>query len=163
MSAETPIPSLDSLLIWLDSHINYERTGMGVGGGAEHDPEHRLQLLRAFLDIMDNPQSLFPSLHVTGTNGKTSTTRMLTSLLMAQGVRAGTYTSPHLERLNERICVNGEPIADDELTELLYALRLLEPMAGEEHLSYFELMTAAALRHFADAPVEAAVVEVGVG
>jgi dihydrofolate synthase/folylpolyglutamate synthase len=161
MSAENT--TLQSLLSWLDTHINYERTGMGSGDGAEHDPGRRLETMLAFLDIMDNPQNLYPSIHLTGTNGKTSTSRMVTSLLMAQGLRTGTYTSPHLLKINERISVNGEPVSDPEMFELLLALQLLEPMLQDARLSFFELVTSAAFRHFADAPVEAAVIEVGVG
>lgn len=160
--------TLQSLLAWLDTHINYERTGMGSGDGPEHDPERRLRDLRTFMDIMDNPHQAYPSVHITGTNGKTSTSRMLTSLMMAQGVRTGTYTSPHLAKLNERISVNGEPVNDVEMFDLLLALQLLEPMLATmtnsaDKLSYFELMTAAAYRHFADAPVEVGIIEVGVG
>jgi dihydrofolate synthase/folylpolyglutamate synthase len=161
MSAENT--TLPNLLAWLEAHVDYERTGMGTGDGIDHDPERRLTTMRGFLDIMDNPQSLYPSIHLTGTNGKTSTSRMITSLLMAQGLRTGTYTSPHLARINERISVNGEPVSDPELFELLLALQLLEPMLQAERLSYFELLTAAAYRHFADAPVEVGVIEVGVG
>ena len=156
-------PTLDSLVQWLDTHINYERTGMETGATSQHDPARRLQLLRTFMDIMDNPQLAYPSIHLTGTNGKTSTSRMVTALIMAQGLRAGTYTSPHLSRMNERIQVNGESISNAELFELLLSLQLLEPLLDGEQLSYFELVTAAAFRHFADAPVEVGVVEVGVG
>lgn len=169
-------PTFEDLITWLDSHINYERTGMGSGGGSRDDPELRLRLLRMFLDIMDNPQEQFSSIHVTGTNGKTSTARMITSLLMAQGLRSGTYTSPHLDQLNERIAVNNEPVGRKDMHDLLLSLKLLEPMLatvaareGESaddartQLSYFELITSAAIRHFADAPVEVGVIEVGVG
>jgi dihydrofolate synthase/folylpolyglutamate synthase len=159
-------PTLESLLQWLDTHINYERTGMDTSGTQQHDPAQRLQRLQAFMDVMDNPQLAYPSIHLTGTNGKTSTSRMISSLIMAQGLRVGTYTSPHLSQVNERISVNGEPISNAELFELLLALQLLEPMtssSADERLSYFELLTAAAFRHFADAPVEIGVVEVGVG
>jgi dihydrofolate synthase/folylpolyglutamate synthase len=158
MDAQTT--TLEDLVAWLDTHINYERTGMGAGGEPQHDPERRLRVLRKFMDIMDNPHTAYPSIHITGT----STSRMITALMMAQGLRTGTYTSPHLSRLNERISVNGEPVSNGELFELLLALQLLEPMLGDdERPSYFELMTAAAFRHFADAPVEVGVVEVGVG
>lgn len=120
---------------------------------------------------MGDPQASYPVLHVTGTNGKGSTVRMATALLAADGLSVGTYTSPHLERLNERIARNGEPIPDGALAEVLSALRDLEPFAaslagggaGLQGLSWFELMTAAAYRWFSDVAVEAAVVEVGLG
>lgn len=159
-------PTLGQLFEWLDTHINYERLGMGAAAGGtadDHDPDRRLRHLRTFMDIMDNPQLAYPSIHVTGTNGKTSTSRMVTSLVMAQGLRTGTYTSPHLSRVNERILINGEPISDPELLDILLALQLLEPMLDGARPSYFELLTAGAFRHFADAPVEVGVIEVGVG
>lgn len=103
-------------------------------------------------------------LHLTGTNGKTSTARALTRLLMSKGLRVGTFTSPHLERLNERIMVDLEPISDEEIAELLSDLAQLEELgAAGERLTWFELMAAAAFRYFADRPVDVAVVEVGMG
>jgi dihydrofolate synthase/folylpolyglutamate synthase len=160
----TPSEQLVPLLTWLDDHINYERVGMGSGSGDEHDPERRLRVMRRLMELMDDPQKLYPGIHLTGTNGKTSTARMISALVMAQGLRAGTMTSPHLQHLNERIAVNGEPIDDSELADVLGSIRLLEHMlSDDERPSYFEIMTAAGFRHFADAPVEVGVVEVGVG
>lgn len=153
---------MPELLRWLDAHINYERSGPRSDGSAEHDPAHRLELMRRALDLMDEPHRLYPVIQLTGTNGKTSTARMVTALLSASGLRVGTYTSPHLERVNERIAVDGQPVADEDLADALLALRLQEPLQGEE-LSYFELLTAAAFRTFADAPVHFGVMEVGVG
>lgn len=156
---------LNELLAWVDSHINYERSGPGQAAGGQpkdHDPQVRLDQMRSFMELMDNPQTAFPSIHITGTNGKTSTSRLISSLLSAQGLTTGTYTSPHLEKVNERIVTNGEAISDADLAEVLEAMRLLEPL-GEAKLSYFELLTAAGLRHFADRPVEAGIIEVGVG
>lgn len=109
---------------------------------------------------MGDPQHAFPVIHVTGTNGKGSTARMITALLAASGVSAGTYTSPHLHRLNERLSWNGRPIDDDDLAEQLTAVAEVERLAGVD-ASYFELLTAAAFRWFADVAVEAAVLEVG--
>lgn len=111
---------------------------------------------------MGSPQSAYPVVHVTGTNGKGSVSRMVTSLLSAVGLRTGTYTSPHLERINERLQVAGEPIGDEELAAELAALAELERFVGVEP-TWFELVTAAAYRWFADEAVEAAVVEVGLG
>jgi dihydrofolate synthase/folylpolyglutamate synthase len=113
---------------------------------------------------MDNPQAAQPSVHVTGTNGKTSTARALTQLLIFKGLTVGTFISPHLESLNERIMADLEPISDIDLAEVLSDVAALEPMLGADlRPSWFELMTAAAFRFFADRPVDAAVVEVGMG
>jgi dihydrofolate synthase/folylpolyglutamate synthase len=111
---------------------------------------------------MGSPQSAYPVVHVTGTNGKGSTTRMIGALLQSVGLRGGGYTSPHLERVNERLAVADEPIADEELAAQLGALAELERFIGIKP-TWFELMTAAAFRWFADEAVEAAVIEVGLG
>jgi dihydrofolate synthase/folylpolyglutamate synthase len=111
---------------------------------------------------MGSPQSAYPIIHVTGTNGKGSTTRMISSLLQAEGVRAGAYTSPHLERVNERLAIADEPISDEEVAAQLGALAELERFIGIQP-TWFELVTAAAFRWFADEAVEAAVLEVGLG
>ncbi len=155
---------LSSAMTWLESHINYERTGPGNRLSPTHDPERRLRYVMHLTELLDNPQQKFPSVHLTGTNGKTTTSRMLTQLFLSQGLRTGTYSSPHLHRLNERIAVNGVPIEDGELADLLESMRLIEILLElDEQPSYFELLTAAALRHFADAPVDVGVIEVGVG
>jgi dihydrofolate synthase/folylpolyglutamate synthase len=159
--------SLGDALAWLDGHVNLEAI---VAGRAVRRPT--LERIRVLASVMDDPQERCPVIHVTGTNGKGSTVRMATALLVADGLMVGTYTSPHLERLNERIAANGEPISDEALADVLAALRDLEPFAaslapepGSEasQLTWFELMTAAAYRWFADTAVEAAVVEVGLG
>ena len=98
--------------------------------------------------------------HITGTNGKTSVARMTARILGAAGLRVGTFTSPHLERLEERVAVDGEPIAGPDLDEMLYAVSLVERATGVDP-SHFEIMVAAAYRWFADAAVDVAVVEVG--
>jgi dihydrofolate synthase/folylpolyglutamate synthase len=109
---------------------------------------------------MGDPQHACPVIHVTGTNGKGSTVQIITRLLMAHGLTVGTYTSPHLERVNERISRNGESIDDDEFAEQVAAIADLEALLGVRP-SYFETMTASAFRWFADIAVDVAVVEVG--
>src|SRR5262249_35408541 len=107
---------LSELLEWVDSHINYERSGPRPPTGNDafdHDPDRRLRHLSEFMELMDNPHRGYPSIHITGTNGKTSTARMIAALVQAQGLTTGSYTSPHLERVNERIATNGEPIDDE--------------------------------------------------
>jgi dihydrofolate synthase/folylpolyglutamate synthase len=140
----------------LDDHINLE----AVLTGRRDAPT--LERMAALSHLMGDPQHAYPVIHITGTNGKGSTARMLTALLVAAGLSVGTYTSPDLQRLNERLSWNGEPIGDDPLVEQLAALALLEPLM-EQAPSRFELLTAAAFRWFADVAVDAAVVEVGLG
>src|SRR5436305_4179390 len=89
-----------------------------------------LDRIAALMDIMADPQRQYPVIHLTGTNGKTSAARILAALLGAKGLTVGTFTSPHLERINERLSAGAIPIDDDELAELLSSLALLEPMLG---------------------------------
>ncbi|HAM01364.1 MAG TPA: bifunctional folylpolyglutamate synthase/dihydrofolate synthase [Acidimicrobiaceae bacterium] len=151
-----PAASCHELVAWLDAHTDYEQA-MPTRLRAP-----TLERITELCRLLGDPQHAFPAVQITGTNGKGSTARMLTELLMAQGLTVGTYTSPNLSRLNERITRNGDPIDDDDLAEVLGSLALLEPMTGARP-SRFELLTAAALRFFADSPVDVAVVEVGLG
>ena len=139
-------------LAYLDDHASYEKTGRVTSPTLE--PITRL------CAAMGDPQHAYPVIHITGTNGKGSTAQMITRLLMAQGLQVGTYTSPHLERINERWARDGEAIADDELAEQIAAVADLEGLTGVRP-SYFEACTAAAFRWFADTAVDVAVVEVG--
>lgn len=111
---------------------------------------------------MGDPQRAYPVLHLTGTNGKGSTARLATSLLRARGLSVGTYTSPHLERINERTAWNGAPIPDDDFAAVLSSVAELEPFL-DTRPTYFEILTAAAYRWFADVAVDVAVIEVGLG
>jgi len=111
---------------------------------------------------MGDPQRAYPVVHLTGTNGKGSTARMITALLVARGLSVGTYTSPDLERVNERLASNDEPIGDEELAHALQRLAQLEE-GLEEPPTRFEILTAAAFGWFADIAVDVAVVEVGLG
>jgi dihydrofolate synthase / folylpolyglutamate synthase len=151
-----PGASRDELVAWLDAHTDYEQTA------PTRLRAPTLERITEMCRLLGDPEKAFPVVHLTGTNGKGSTARMLTELFMAQGLTVGTYTSPNLERVNERLARNGEPIDDGELAEVLLSLALLEPVLGARP-SRFELLTAAALRFFADSPVDVAVVEVGLG
>ena len=122
----------------------------------------RSSAMRPLMELLGSPELEYPVVHLTGTNGKTSAVRMIAALLEAAGLSTGAYTSPHLERVNERMAWNGEPIADDELDELLAAVAAVEELLPDAP-SYFEILTAAALRWFADVAVDVAVVEVGLG
>jgi len=139
-------------LAYLDAHASYERTGR-----IEHPSLDRITVL---VEALGDPHRCAPVVHVTGTNGKGSTSQMISRLLMAMGLKVGLYTSPHLERVNERMCVDGEPISDDELSEHVAAIARLEPLIGVRP-SYFEICTAAAFSWFASVAVDAMVVEVG--
>ncbi|GAA1410903.1 bifunctional folylpolyglutamate synthase/dihydrofolate synthase [Catellatospora coxensis] len=118
------------------------------------------------LDVLGSPQRAYPSIHLTGTNGKTSTARMIDSLLRAHGLHTGRYTSPHLETVRERISLDGQPV-DEERFAAVYAevgpLAELIDARSDEPLTYFDMTTALAFATFADAPVDVAVVEVGLG
>ncbi|MFZ9628732.1 MAG: bifunctional folylpolyglutamate synthase/dihydrofolate synthase [Ilumatobacteraceae bacterium] len=139
-------------LAFLDDHSNYDITGRIASP--------TLDRMRTLVHALGDPHLAYPVIHVTGTNGKGSTTQMISRLLMAHGLSVGTYTSPHLERLNERISRNGESISDDEFAEQVAAVADIEALTGTRP-SYFEAVTLAAFRWFADVAVDVAVVEVG--
>lgn len=140
------------VLAYLDDHRSYDTTGR-----IEHPTVERMQRI---VGVMGDPQLSYPTIHVTGTNGKGSTSQMITKLLMAHGLTVGTYTSPHLQRINERITINAETITDEQFAEQVSAIAELEIIAGSRP-SFFEAMTAAAFRWFADEAIDVAVVEVG--
>ncbi|MCQ3810469.1 MAG: bifunctional folylpolyglutamate synthase/dihydrofolate synthase [Acidimicrobiia bacterium] len=150
--------SLAEARAWLDGHVNLEATA-GVTDDLSLAP------MRALLAALGDPQADYPAVHITGTNGKGSVAAMVAALAEAWGMSVGVYSSPHVERINERMTVGGDPIDDLELAEILGHLRLVEDHLSSEVASappsWFELVTAAALRWFADTAVDLAVVEVG--
>jgi dihydrofolate synthase/folylpolyglutamate synthase len=125
-----------------------------------------MRKIRDLMDVLGSPQRAYPAIHLTGTNGKTSTARMIDALLRAHGLHTGRYTSPHLETIRERISLDGEPVSEERLVA---TYREVEPLAElidarvPEPLTYFDMTTAMAFAAFADAPVDVAVVEVGLG
>ncbi|AGP57861.1 bifunctional tetrahydrofolate synthase/dihydrofolate synthase [Streptomyces rapamycinicus] len=122
--------------------------------------------IESLMDILGSPQRAYPSIHITGTNGKTSTARMIESLLGAFELRTGRYTSPHVQSITERISLDGAPISAERFIETYQDIRPYIEMvdAQQEHrLSFFEVLTGMAYAAFADAPVDIAVVEVGMG
>jgi dihydrofolate synthase/folylpolyglutamate synthase len=125
-----------------------------------------LERIAALAELMDHPQRTYPSVHVTGTNGKTTTTRLISRILCGHGLAAGAYTSPHLSSVTERIALCEEDITEDEFAEtyehLLPYLRTVDERGGDR-VTYFEAMTALAYLWFADKPVDAGIFEVGMG
>jgi len=136
----------------------------------EVSPQPRLHATRRAMELIGDPQQMYGIVHLTGTNGKTSTARMIDSLLRAHGLRVGLMTSPHIRVLNERIVIDGEPVTDEVLAENFddispyLAMVDAELVAnGEAPLTFFEALTVLTFATFADAPVDVAVVEVGMG
>ncbi|MEI8001553.1 MAG: Mur ligase family protein [Actinomycetes bacterium] len=146
---------------WLDAHVNLESLGAPMGRDRRATAP-TLARMEALAALLGSPQLEYGIVHVTGTNGKTSVARMVSALLMGAGVSTGTYTSPHLERVNERMAWDGEPIDDATLADRLAQIALIEPHLPDVP-SYFEIVTGAALTWFADVAVELAVLEVGLG
>jgi len=141
---------------WLDGHLNLEAGPVTAGlvDGLS------LDRMRSLVGVLGDPQTAYPVIHLTGTNGKGSTARMLEAILRGHGLSVGLYTSPHLEVLNERIVWDGRPIPDDDLAGVLSELADLESLVEGEP-TWFELVTAAAFAWFAQQAVDVAVVEVG--
>lgn len=148
--------SYDDALAYLGASVDLEALVAG-----RFDPP-TLERMETLCGLMADPQHAQPAVHVTGTNGKGSTARMVTALLAVHGLTVGTYTSPHLTRVNERLARNGEPIDDAALADCVAAVARLEDLS-DVHPSHFEILTLAAYRWFADLAVDAAVVEVGMG
>jgi dihydrofolate synthase/folylpolyglutamate synthase len=141
-----------------------------LGHELAQTPSNKFDLahMRVLLGAMNHPELAFPSVLIAGTNGKGSIAATLASILRASGLKTGLYTSPHLVRINERIRVNGEEISDDDFARLhgevdRIADKLVEQGELPWHPSFFEMMTAIALAHFAKAQVDIAVLEVGMG
>lgn len=136
----------------------------------EHQMRPRLEPTRIACEVLGNPQFNYPVIHITGTNGKTSTARIIERILRELGLKTGRLTSPHLVRFNERISLDGEPIEDkrflETYSETKPILELVDQKLqamGEQPLTFFEAMTAIAFQIFSDAPIDVLVLEVGIG
>ncbi len=133
---------------------------------AEHRINPSLNRVRKVLDALGDPQGMFPAIVVAGTNGKSSTTRLVDSIARAHGIRSGAYTSPHLVSMTERILLDGHPISEsrfvESLNEIYPIILMMEERIGEK-LTGFELMTVLALSEFAEAPMHMAALEIGIG
>jgi dihydrofolate synthase/folylpolyglutamate synthase len=141
-----------------------------LGRAPENKMEPRLAPLFRAMDVLGEPNKAYPIIHVTGTNGKTSTARMIEAGLRAHGLSTGRYTSPHLSKVTERISVDGAPVSDETFVRIWDEIRpYLEIVdneliaEGQPRLTYFECLTILAFAVFADQPVNVAVMEVGLG
>ncbi|SEG86487.1 dihydrofolate synthase / folylpolyglutamate synthase [Actinacidiphila yanglinensis] len=151
-------PELDQRLREVEDEL------MGRWPETKLDPS--LERMAALMDVLGQPQRSYPAIHITGTNGKTSTARMIERLLLAFELRTGRYTSPHVQSVTERISLDGTPIPAERFIEIY---RDILPYIGmiddsqPHRMSFFEVLTGMAYAAFADAPVDVAVVEVGMG
>ena len=128
--------------------------------------EPSVSRIAALMDVLGEPQRAYPSIHITGTNGKTSTARMVEALLGAFDLRTGRYTSPHVQSITERISLDGAAIPAERFVETYRDIQPYVEMVDSQQefrLSFFEVLTGMAYAAFADAPVDVAVVEVGMG
>ncbi|MGH8957921.1 MAG: bifunctional folylpolyglutamate synthase/dihydrofolate synthase [Acidimicrobiia bacterium] len=140
-------------LAYLDAHI-----GQGMKPGLER--------IEALLEMMGHPEEGYPIVHIAGTNGKTSTSRIVTAILAAHGLNTGTFISPHLQRVEERIGVNGRQASKEEFAQALTDVAAFADIfesPGDERLTYFELTTAMGFAWFSEMAVDVGVVEVGLG
>ncbi|MFF5114918.1 bifunctional folylpolyglutamate synthase/dihydrofolate synthase [Streptosporangium sp. NPDC000509] len=133
--------------------------------GVEWSFEPSLDRIAALVDLLGSPQHSYPVVHVAGTNGKSSTTRMIEALLRERNLRVGRFTSPHLVSMRERISVDGVPLSEERFIEVYEDIAPYLEMVDSQgrRLSFFETLTAMAFAAFADAPVDVAVIETGMG
>lgn len=141
-----------------------------ISRAPEHDIDPTLDRVAKVLDLLGNPQQAYRIIHITGTNGKTSTARMAESLLAEIGLRVGRFTSPHLTSVTERISLDGQPISAERFVEVwqdvapyVHLVDAESQRSGGPRLSFFEVLTVMAFAAFADNPVDVAIVEVGLG
>ena len=137
---------------WLHSRIGLNfRSGLG-----------RMQQA---VDLLGNPEKTYPIIHVTGTNGKGSTIAFMRELFVAHGRKVGTFTSPHIISIHDRICINGQPIADEDFVRIANQVKEMEKTLLETHdqLSFFELLTLIAFLYFREQEVDLVLLEVGIG
>ena len=162
-----PPLSYDAALEFLLGRIDYERTT----AVPYCRREYRLDRMRELLNRLDDPQRTYPIVHVAGTKGKGSTAAMIAGILTAAGYRTGLYSSPHLDRMEERVAIDGQSCSSGELVELIERVwpavsamdRCADQGDGPGRPTYFEITTAMALVQFARRAVDAAVLEVGMG
>jgi len=159
-SPDAEITNYTTAQRWLFEHVDHERVRF-----VKYDNEHfSLDRMRRLLDALGSPHEQVRCVQVAGTKGKGSTCAMLTSMLQACGYTIGAFSSPHLIDLRERICVNGQMISYADVAEIFRRIADYEQTLPDgDRLTYFEILTAAALRYFADQAVDLAVLETGLG
>jgi dihydrofolate synthase / folylpolyglutamate synthase len=142
------------------------RVEEALAGRFPHRMLPDLDRMRQLADLLGHPERAYPSIHLTGTNGKTSTARMIDTLLLAFGLRSGRYTSPHLESVTERISIDGRPVSPEVFVQayddVIPYVEIVDSQSAER-VTFFELLTAMAFSAFADAPIDVGVIEVGMG
>ena len=155
-------PAVAARLVQVEAEI--------MGRAPEHDLVPTLDRVAAVMELLGDPQRSFRVIHLTGTNGKTSTTRMIEALCREHGLRTGRFTSPHLHSIRERIAVDGEPVSAevlvetwDEVAPIIEIVDARSAAEGGPLMTFFEVLVVLAYAVFADAPVDVAVVEVGMG
>ncbi|WP_051950693.1 bifunctional tetrahydrofolate synthase/dihydrofolate synthase [Actinacidiphila yeochonensis] len=151
-------PELDRVLREVEEEL--------YGRWPETKLDPSLVRIQALMDVLGDPQRAFPSIHITGTNGKTSTARMIERLLLTFELRTGRYTSPHVQSVTERISLDGVPVSAERFVEIHRDIQPYVDLVDsrqEHRMSFFEVVTGMAYAAFADAPVDVAVVEVGMG
>ena len=156
-----PLRTYDEALQWLQGHYNLEQHL-----GRDETTHPSLERMNLLMELLGNPQRDIPAIHITGTNGKGSTSRMLVELISATGLDVGSYTSPHIDRVNDRITIANEPLDDESMTLALSEIAQVEPWVVEatgQPPSYFEVLCAAAYNWFAATAVDVNVIEVGMG
>lgn len=164
-AAKSGIPSASSItnyttaLRWLYEHTDHERMRLV----RYNERTFSLDRMRKLLDLVGNPQEHVKCVQVAGTKGKGSTCAMLASMLEGCGYTVGLYTSPHLVDLRERIAINGSMISYQDVAEVFRTIASKEKHFGDKPPTFFEIMTATALRYFADQAVDIAVLETGLG
>ena len=135
----------------------YSRIGLNFRSG--------LGRMQRAVDLLGNQERTYPIIHVTGTNGKGSTIAFMRELFVAHGKKVGTFTSPHIISIHDRICINGQPIADEDFVRIANQVKEMEKTLLETHdqLSFFELLTLIALIYFKEQRVDLVLLEVGIG
>lgn len=148
----------------VDTYADAEKALLARWPETKLDPS--LDRIEALTELLGDPQRAYPVIHLTGTNGKTTTSRMIDTVVRAAGLRTGRFTSPHVESMTERIAIDGEPLTEQQFleayNEIAPYLHLVDRDA-EHPLSFFETVVAMAFAAFTEAPVDVAVVEVGMG
>lgn len=157
-------PSLPSTTRAVTTYAEAERALLARWPETRLEPS--LDRIAALTELLGEPQRTYPVIHLTGTNGKTSTSRMVDTLIRALDLRTGRFTSPHVESMTERISLDGEPLTEEQFLDAYNDVATIAALADEDSthpLSFFEMVVAMAYAAFASAPVDVAIVEVGMG